>query len=119
MSNELKNKLMHYEAEPPPGNWDVIAEALESGKGSLFAQKLSAFEKDPRPGIWEKIDNGLHETRRPARIISFYTRYRRPLKYAAATAAFVIFAVLISLLISKKTESEISARRSITNSPPD
>jgi len=41
-------------------------------------------------------------------------RYRRPLKYSGAVAIFIFFAVITSLLVSKKTESEIPAQ-GITN----
>jgi hypothetical protein len=102
MNDQIQNKLLQYEAQPPDRTWDEIAAALDSGAGT-FADKLYRFEQTPRDTAWQKIHAQLDA--RPA-AIPFHKRYSRPLKYSATIAAMVVIAVLLSLLISKKTVSE-------------
>jgi hypothetical protein len=113
MSSNIQNILSDYAPDAPAGVWEKIAAALENGESS-FPGKLFQYEEMPSAALWDKITPALDVIERePVKIIPFHKRYSRPLKYAAATAAFVIFAVLSSLLISKKTRSEEPVRTAI------
>lgn len=107
MSSQIQNKLLHYEVSPPPEAWDKIAASLNENIPGSFSEKLYQFETNPPKQVWEKIDQNLDSKKQEAKVVPFYVRYRRPLKYSSAIAIFIFAAVLVSLLISKKTESEL------------
>jgi hypothetical protein len=111
MSNPLQNKLLHYEVPPPPGVWNNIATALDEEFSLTVSERLYQFEAVPPAGTWKSIEETLNTpTQQTGKVVPFYTRYRRPLKYSGAVAIFAFLAVLTSLLISKKTESELPAQ---------
>jgi len=111
MSNQLQDKLLHYEVQPPDGVWNNIATALNEEFSPTLSERLFQFEANPDKNLWDKIDASLNGAlTEKAKVIPFYTRYRRPLKYSGAVAIFAFLAILTSLLISKKTESELPAQ---------
>lgn len=112
MSSPIQNKLLHYEVPPPTGSWEKIAASLDEGYPGSLSEKLYQFEAAPPQEIWQKINQNL-SSKNQARVVPFYVRYRRPLKYSGAIAVFIFAAVLVSLLISKKTESELPAGRTV------
>src|SRR5690349_18267170 len=104
MSSQIQHKLMHYEVQPPPKVWTEIEAALDEAIPVALGEKLFAYEAQPEAGNWEKISTSLDQAlKTPVKNLSFFTRYRRPLKYAGATAAMVVIATITSLLISKKS----------------
>jgi hypothetical protein len=107
MSSELQNKLLHYEVTPPEKVWDNIAASLDQDIPFTVSEKLFQFQETPPPSAWAAISRNLDHPQRGAVVLPFFKRYRRPLKYAGATAAMVVLAVLVSLMVSKKTESEV------------
>jgi hypothetical protein len=115
MDSSIQNKLLHYEIQPPEGTWNKIAESLDEGISTTLCQKLYQYEELPLHDVWHKIAVQLEdEGSEKAKVVPFFVRYRRPLKYSGAVAIFIFFAVITSLLVSKKTESEIPAQ-GITN----
>jgi hypothetical protein len=115
MSSLLQNKLLQYEFQPPEGVWDKIAASLDQNISPAVSEKLYQFEESPSPAVWQKIISTLDTVTEKAKVVPFYTRYRRPLKYSGAVAIFIFLAVLTSLLISKKTESELPAEGLVIN----
>lgn len=116
MSNELQNKFLHYEVQPPEGVWDKIAASLDDTIPLSISKKLYQFEANPPASSWQNIAAELNNTiKEKAKVVPFFTRYRRPLKYSGAVAAFIFLAVITSLFISKKTESEIPVDRIVNN----
>lgn len=108
MSDQLQHILLHYEVPPPEGAWSKIAASLDENISLILSEKLYQYEEEPSPIVWQNISSQLdNSTEQKAKVIPFYVRYRRPLKYSGAVAIFVFLAVLTSLLISKKTESEV------------
>lgn len=111
MSSPLQNKLLHYEVPPPEGAWDKIAAALNENVSLTLSEKLFQYEEVPPPKVWQNINTQLDDkVTEQAKVVPFFTKYRRPLKYSSAVAVFIFVAVLTSLLVSKKTESEIPAQ---------
>jgi hypothetical protein len=108
MSSELQHKLLHYEVAPPEQVWDKIAASLDQDIPFTVSERLLQFQQTPPPSAWTAISKQLDHPQRHAVVLPFFKRYRRPLKYAGATAAMVVLAVLVSLMVSKKTESEVS-----------
>ena len=107
MSNQIQHKLSNYEVQPPAKAWDEIESALDNGINTNFADKLYSFEQKPPHTTWQKISSQLGQySKEAARVVPFFKRYSKPLKYSTAVAAFVILAILTSLFISKKTVSE-------------
>ena len=110
MSSQLQHKLLYYEVPAPAGVWDKIAASLDENNSLTLPEKLYRFEEEPSPLIWKNISSQLdNSVTRQARVVPFYIRFRRPLKYSGAVAIFIFVAVLTSLFISKKTESEVPA----------
>ena len=114
MSSLFQNKLLQYEVQPPQGTWDKIAASLDENIPSTVSEKLYQFEESPPSAVWQKIVSQLNTVTEKAKVVPFYTRYRKPLKYSGAIAIFIFLAVLTSLLISKKTESEMPAEGLVT-----
>src|SRR5215213_1004979 len=111
MDTPIQNKLLHYEIQPPEGAWDKIAASLDESISLPFSQKLYEYEEQPLSGVWQNIVAQLEGSEgEKAKVVPFYVRYRRPLKYSGAVAIFIFFAVITSLLVSKKTESELPAQ---------
>jgi hypothetical protein len=106
MSNPIQNKLLNYEVQPPEDVWDKIAASFEDVSHSL-AEKLFQYEEAPSAAVWKNIEGQLNEAERKP--ISIFSRQRKLFRYSGAAAAFIVIAISVSLLISKKTESELSA----------
>ena len=107
MSNQIQHKLSNYEVQPPARAWDEIEAALDNGINTSFADKLYSFEQKPPHTTWQKISSQLGLiSKETARVVPFFKKYSKPLKYSTAVAAFIILAILTSLFISKKTVSE-------------
>jgi hypothetical protein len=105
MDNNIQNKLLDYEVPPPDGVWDKIAVGLDGHASPLFAERLYDYEQRPGVSVWEKITESIGGQ---LPVIPFYRRYRRPLKYSGAAVILIILGIMSSLLISKKTVSEIT-----------
>jgi hypothetical protein len=114
MSSKLQNKLLQYSPEPPPGAWDEISAALDHIYQNSFADKLYQYQQNPNTDVWEKIEHQI-DTAKPAKVIPFYQRYRRAIRYSGATAALIFLAVVTTLLISKKTVSEVPTETVLNN----
>ena len=106
MNNPFQNKLLNYEDDPPPGVWNKI-ELSFNDTSILHSQNLYGFEAAPPAFVWEKINEQLNKSsKEQAKLVPFFTRYRKPLKYSVAMAFFIFAAIIVSLFISKKTISE-------------
>ena len=117
MDSQLQNKLLHYEVQPPKGVWNKIAASLDENISHAVSEKLYQYEEEPSPLVWQNISTQLDSSvPEKTKVVPFYIRYRRPLKYSGAVAIFICLAVLTSLLISKKTESELPAEGVVNNS---
>jgi hypothetical protein len=118
MSSQLQNKLLHYEVQPPEGVWNKIAASLEEDISLSLSEKLYQYKQDPQPSVWQNIVTQINRTiPEKIKVVPFYIRYGRPLKYSGAVAIFIFLAVVTSLLISKKTESELPAQSIVQNNP--
>lgn len=109
MSNQLQSKLSQFEVQPAAEVWHKIAESLDQGVAPSLSHKLYEFEHSPSVDLWDKIEMRLslpvvekHKT------IPFYIRHRKSLKYSGAFAAMIVLAILVSLLVSKKSESDLA-----------
>lgn len=115
MSSQLQNKLLHYEAQPPSGVWDKIAPLFDDQLSPILSDKLYQYEEDPSLKVWQNINRQLNTPSKEGKVVPFYIRYKKPLKYSGAAAIFLFIAVLTSLLISKKTESELPSNSIVQN----
>lgn len=108
MSNQLQHKLLSYEVHPPEGVWNKIAASLDENISFTVSEKLFNYEEEPSRLVWQSISSQLENSiPEQAKVVPFYIRYRRPLKYSGAVAIFIFLAMMTSLFITKKTESEI------------
>lgn len=104
MSKQLQHKLFHYHAQPQADVWDKINVALDENSNHQFPEKLFQYEITPPPFIWESISVVLNKNETPAAL--FRKRLIKPFRYIAAAAALIGIAVLVSLLINKKSVLE-------------
>ena len=116
MSSELKSKLFHFEIQPPERIWNGVQAALDQEGMSDFPERLRQFEKLPPASIWSRIRAHL-PARESAEVtgLKFHQRYSRSLKYSGVAAGFIILAIISSLFISKKSESEITPAQALTH----
>jgi hypothetical protein len=105
MSKQLQHKLSNYNPSPPAEVWNKISVSLDNSKEYLFSKRLTNYELTPPPFIWDKITDVLEEN--PAPITPIRNRFSRPLKYSSAAAGLIAIAILVSLLIDKKSVSEV------------
>lgn len=111
MSSQIQHKLFNYEVPPPQGVWNKIAESLDENISLTLSEKLYQYEEEPSTTVWQNISSQLDDsTKQGAKVVPFFVRYRKPLKYSAAVAIFAFAALLTSLFISKKSESELPAQ---------
>ena len=103
MSQELKNKLFHYHAQPPVNAWDKINATLNENSDHRISERLLQYEVNPPASMWDYISASLHENEKP--LIPFKIRFLKPLKYAAVAASLIGIIVLMSLLVNRKTTS--------------
>lgn len=116
MSSQLQNKLLHYEVKPPAEVWSKIAASLDENVIPSLSEKLYQYEEVPSPQIWNKIETQLEDTpKEKNKVVPFYIRYSRPLKYSGTVAAMIVVAVSVSLLVSKRTGSESTTQNVTAN----
>jgi hypothetical protein len=101
---------------PPEGVWDKVVASLDKNASLTLSEKLYNYREEPSPAAWEKISTRLDQPLgKNAKVIPFYIQYRKPLKYSGAVAVFIFLAVITSLFISKKTESELPLERVVNS----
>lgn len=113
MESSIQNKLNNYEPVPPDGVWNRINAALDENEEHLLADRILNYAPAPPSGNWEKISRLLDVNKVPGVVLPFYKKYRKPLKYTGAAAVIAFLAILTSLLISKKTISEVPLQPSV------
>jgi hypothetical protein len=106
LSKQLQHKLLNYNAQPPAQVWDKISIELDNSKEAIFSERMANYELTPPPLIWDKITIALNESETP--VVSIRNRFSRPLKYSSAAVGLIAIAVLVSLLINKKSVSEVA-----------
>jgi hypothetical protein len=114
--SQLQNKLLHYEVPPPSGVWNKIEPLLDENLSPALSEKLYQYEENPSLSVWQNIDRQLNiPSSDGSKVVPFFIRYKKPLKYSGAAAILFFIAVLTSLLISKKTESELPTNSIVQN----
>lgn len=60
MNSETRNKLLNFEATPPPTAWDGITNGLDNQQND-FASGLYEYQATPPPFIWNNISEELNK----------------------------------------------------------
>jgi hypothetical protein len=107
LSKQLQHKLLNYNAQPPAQVWDKISIELDNSKEDIFSERMANYELIPPSFIWDKISIALNESE--TTVLPIRNRFSRPLKYSSAAAGLIAIAVLVSLLINKKSVSEVAS----------
>jgi hypothetical protein len=102
MSDNLKNKLLNYEAEPPATAWNGIAAALD--EQPEYAQKLHRFEVSPPPAVWDAIVQQLPAA--PSNVVPFHAT--KLFKYALAAAILIAIAASSVIFFRNSTDSDLA-----------
>jgi hypothetical protein len=103
MENRLQHKLFNYQAQPPVGVWNKINVVLDEEASKPFSERLANYEQYPAPFLWDNIVASLDEN--DQKVIPLKLRFSKPLRYSTAAACLIAVAVLITLLINKKSVS--------------
>jgi len=119
MSSNLRDKLSAYETNPPDRVWEEISASLDHQKPGTFVQRLLEYEVSPPSTLWSKIQSGLIKLEKfgPG-VVPFYKKYRTHLRYTGVAAILITFGIISSLLISKKTVSEVPSNQTVHQAPP-
>lgn len=103
MNSELQHKLFHYHAQPPLQTWDKIRIALEGDANSDFQIRLENYHETPPAFVWDNIAVSLDESETP--ILPFRKGFAKLARYSAVAASLLFAALLINLMLSKKSVS--------------
>lgn len=115
MANQIQNKLINFEAQPPAGVWEKIAASLDEEKSSSLARRLQQYEVIPQEHNWKNINVALDQDSKIRK--GFFEKNRRLFIYSGAAAAIVVFVILINLLTPDRTISnEVAADKIKTSS---
>ena len=104
MSNQLQNKLFHYEVNPPETTWDKINSSLNEEITGM--NKLYNFEQEPSSIVWNKLSNQLDGDTSGNKVVPFFKRYHKSLRYLGAASIIAIVAVTIALFVNKDAVSD-------------
>jgi hypothetical protein len=100
MNSDLQHKLQRFETDPPLEVWNKIADALD--ETGTFPQRLFSYEELPPSQAWNKIEASLDQKEKFFKVIPF-TRFKKPLRYAAVAASILAIVLLVATLDTKKT----------------
>ncbi len=104
MSNQLQNKLFHYEVNPPETTWDKINSSMNEEITGM--DKLYNFEQEPSSIVWSKLSNQLDGDTSGSKVYSFFKRYHKSLRYLGAASIIGILAIAIALFVNKDAVSD-------------
>ncbi len=104
MSNRLQNKLSHYEVSPPESVWNNISSSLD--EEITGTDKLYNFEEMPSPFVWNKLANHLDDDLSGNKVIPFFKRYHKPLRFISAAAIIAVVAITVTLFVNKDALSD-------------
>ena len=113
MSQQLKNKLFDYYAQPPVNAWDKINATLNENSDHRVSDKLLRYEVNPPALMWDNISASLNEDEKP--VTPFKIRFLKPLKYAAVAASIISIIVLMSLFVSRNPASGDVTKSPVNN----
>lgn len=94
MSEQLRHKMLSWEATPPEGAWEGLSRQLqESCAEQQLALKLEKAAVDPPSGNWDKIAMALPSASQPAPVFSIRPIGSKIARYgaAAAVAGFLLW----------------------------
>ena len=113
MSEQLKNKLFDYSAQPDANAWDKINNSLNENIDQRISDRLLQYKVNAPNLVWNKISASLNENKKT--VAPFKIRFPKPLKYAAIAAALLSIIVLVSLLANRKPVIENVVIAPVTN----
>lgn len=135
MSEQLRHKMIDFEATPPPAAWETIASRLEDdGKHAALATKMKNFETPAPAASWKVIAARIEDDAQHAALVNKMNKYgvappaaawsniaaslhpaeekqiipvipRRTIFYRLAAAAVILFAITGAWMILGKRAS--------------
>lgn len=105
MNSNLQNKLQQFQADPPQGVWDKIADALDNS--GAFAERLHQYEEQPPAASWTQIEAGLSEQPEPAKVIPLNNRLKKPLRYVAVAAGIAVVLITATLTFRRTKAGDL------------
>ncbi len=100
----MKDKLWHYEAQPPEKIWNEIERALSTPVP--LQEKLFHFQEVPQNHVWNNITAGLDkDNNQPTKVASRSRGSFSMIRFAAA-AAILLFILVSIVWIMNRTEED-------------
>jgi hypothetical protein len=103
MDKGLQHKLLNYQALPSGNVWEKINVALDEDVDKTFSERLGNYEQNPPAFIWDNVAASLDK--KSGKLIPFIQRFSKPLRYSTAVACLIAVAVLVTLLVNKRSIS--------------
>ena len=116
MKDDLKNKIYHFQVEPPVETWSLISRELDDEINAAFPQKLYSFETTAPAGIWDKITNELDGP--TEKVIPIFKKNQSIWRYATAAAVIGIIAFSFIWFNNQQLVSQDEVAISPTESTP-
>lgn len=105
MSDQLRHKMLSWEASPPDGAWEALSRQLrESRAEQQLATRLEKASINPPSGNWEKIAATLPSATQPAPVFSIRPIGSKIARYGAAAA---VAGVLLWNFLSRDSSSPV------------
>lgn len=104
MSEQLQERLYNYHAQPPDKAWDKIVSVLDVESEKSLSEKLINYRATPPAFVWDNIVASFEDAQ--ATVVPFGKRLLKPLKYVSAAASLVAVAMIVSLLLNKKSVAD-------------
>jgi hypothetical protein len=115
MSSDIQRKLLDFEVRPPEGSWNKILAVLDEEMPD-FPQKLYAYEEKPADSVWIEVEARLDE-KVEAKVIPFFSRYNKAIRYAGIAAAMIIAISTIYFFNRNDSERGIVQQVKIQQTP--
>ena len=118
MTDPLRNRMQHWEADPPPGLWDNISRELTEGKAEQrIRERIGALETTPPVQSWQSIAREISEPVSPVEtpVIPIRPLYPYLFRYAAVA---IVAGIMAWLLIDRPFSTPSSEIATSIVEPP-
>jgi hypothetical protein len=105
MSDQLRHKMLSWEASPPDGAWEALSRQLrESRAEQQLATRLEKASINPPSGNWDKIAATLPSAAQPAPVFSIRPIGSKIARYGAAAA---VAGILLWNFLSRNSSAPV------------
>lgn len=111
MDSNLQNKLQAFNAPPPEGVWNKIADALDAEE--TFPQRLYQYEEQPPAAFWGKLENALNAEIKEPKVIPI-NPFKKFFRYGAVACFIAVLLVTVTLTVRRTEAGALQAGSNTT-----